>query len=38
LIGVLDRALYLGSGQGGGGDEAGVAFQISTGTRAASAS
>jgi hypothetical protein len=37
LIGVLDRVLYLGSGQGGG-DEAGVAFQISTGTRAASAS
>jgi hypothetical protein len=37
LIGVLDRVLYLGSSQGGGGDEAGVAFQISTGTRAASA-
>jgi hypothetical protein len=32
LIGVLDRVLYLGSGQGGGGDEA-VAFQISTGVR-----
>jgi len=33
LIGVLDRVLYLGSGQGGGVDEAGVAFQISTGVR-----
>jgi hypothetical protein len=36
LIGVLDRVIYLGSGQGA--EEAGVAFQISTGTRAASAS
>jgi len=36
LIGVLNRVLYLGSGQGGGDDEAGVAFQIFTGTRAAS--
>jgi hypothetical protein len=33
LIGVLDSVIYLGSGQGGGGDEAGVAFQISTGAR-----
>ena len=35
---MLDRVLYLGSGQGGGGDEAGVAFQNCTGTRAASVS
>jgi hypothetical protein len=29
LIGVLNRVLYLGSGQAGGDEEAGVAFQIS---------
>jgi len=27
LIGVLDHVLYLGSGRGGVGDEAGVAFR-----------
>jgi hypothetical protein len=28
LIGVLERVLYLGSGHGRGGDDAGAAFQI----------
>lgn len=28
LIGVLDRVLYLGNRHGGGGDDAGAAFQI----------
>jgi len=36
LIGQLNRVLYLGSGQAGGDEQAGVAFQIFTGTRAAS--